>query len=1011
MRLQVLKFSSIRKDETTSLEDLENLEEMTDKNRGDTEIRSCSLDWFLLKTCLSSKLCLRDQLVLSFGFVSTISLLVVFLTAILTIFQAGKEVRNISRHNLEQWLETKLELKSRFLAETMEQKIRNWESLIAIVQEATRDRFRGYPDFPGYDGDSTVPFVDHLSKKNTYPLKRYTKIPIDWKIPEYPSQALENELTQGGRNDWIKGRSSAMTCSIKFQGACNPNETNKTAPTYLEGCVDDNNDIDIGGKISPTNTFHLIHDKASDYCEAFFRPLWEYHEDVLSINTLFFNDGAGAMIDFPAVEADGNDKYISDGCDWMWQRNPLDVTKNIGREEEIARCHAQGQLVSMREFNPNEKKSFSLQALDPDSYLVFGPNKNSWQGHQIELIMAGAVYDSMTKSLIGVVQILLDTRKLSQMMQDLRISESSEVLLVRFDNHGTVVASTKTLISRQILNVSQLGIGIDDEAYLSLKQVFDGVLEKESYDPSKYHRMIFLESSQISVSLVPLPPTHYDPKYKPYFMVLSTTADTSILESQISLHGKVNARVNSLVLGTIIVGLVCLVVVISIVLVVSLFLTKPLEWIRRIGNQLMYNFGDFDLGDILKEDVSRWGRFSPRTEIKDFVVEFQSLVMRFSGEGVAKLWKQSILEVKNPFSCHHFDFLYLERMRAEFKYQYSPLSSTSIITSWSPNSSLSYIHLGGNVKEKLNFEAEDGGNVLDTLRNRDEKYRTIRSPLFWWIAGSITLPLLLGMISICAIVSKELYSFFPEVREEIEKKFVKLEKISLKEFASLRSAYASEIMFSPCRNLFLLTRVTDWILSGAINISTPSTKVSMAAEECKKFPEGRCDYFNNPKRAVCSCEWHDLRNTTCFHYPRGVRDLQLVFVEGLMEDVWPDGERNLTSFPRIANSPETTSFWPNMSSILRFKKRNSHLSHTSTYERMQIIAATSVIQIPLYNYCSGSTKFNKQLSSYIAFEADGLFGGYSGCEHAYPDLSKFKSSKENNAAKINEKLCPVGKFG
>jgi hypothetical protein len=137
------------------------------------------------------------------------------------------------------------------------------------------------------------------------------------------------------------------------------------------------------------------------------------------------------------------------------------------------------------------------------------------------------------------------------------------------------------------------------------------------------------------------------------------------------------------------------------------------------------------------------------------------------------------------------------------------------------------------------------------------------------------------MLTICVLISLELYLFFPELWKEIEETYVDLEKVSLKEFAILRAAYASEVMFASSRDLYLLTRVTGWLLSGAITLSQSTTKVAMAVEKCKVFPAGLGDYLKNPEKAVCSCDWNDPRNLTCFQYSEDTRDLQRVFFEGL----------------------------------------------------------------------------------------------------------------------------------
>ena len=67
-----------------------------------TKRKDGRLDACLYRSCLHPKLSLRNQLFLSFGLVSTLSLGVLIVTAFLTIQQAGQHVKQLSRENLEQ---------------------------------------------------------------------------------------------------------------------------------------------------------------------------------------------------------------------------------------------------------------------------------------------------------------------------------------------------------------------------------------------------------------------------------------------------------------------------------------------------------------------------------------------------------------------------------------------------------------------------------------------------------------------------------------------------------------------------------------------------------------------------------------------------------------------------------------------------------------------------------------------------------------------------------------------
>jgi hypothetical protein len=120
--------------------------------------------------------------------------------------------------------------------------------------------------------------------------------------------------------------------------------------------------------------------------------------------------------------------------------------------------------------------------------------------------MTGAVFDTITKSLIGIIEIDLDTQKISQMINDFRISVSSDLTILRFDKIGTVVASSRMKSTSRLLKVTQLDIGVDDAAYLALRHYFLTFSQTDQYDKVKLHRTLFQKGVYISASLVPSPP-------------------------------------------------------------------------------------------------------------------------------------------------------------------------------------------------------------------------------------------------------------------------------------------------------------------------------------------------------------------------------------------------------------------------------------------------------------------------------------------------------------------------
>ena len=974
--------------------------------------RPHSVDGCLLRTCLRPKYSLRKQLLLSFGCVSVVSLGFAMITAIITALLAGEEVKNVSKTNLEHWAEGKLKLKSRYLAETVDQKLQNWESTAAIIRETTRERFSGYPDHSGYEDDSAVPFLDSVTGQNIYPLNGSSSMPIDWQIPDKNADAeVEDELAQG-RTDWFNTRTSALSCAIMFQGACDPDETDPSVHSYFEGCTEAHNDISTGGVVAPTDTLRLIHAKSSDYCQAVFRPLWEYHDDVKQVHMFFFNSGAGADIDYPAVELDGTQSYISAGCEWMREKNPLsDKNKTFGTEEEIARCHLEGEVVSVREYNVNERPFFSKQARAPDRAQITGPFENAWLKGDYVLHLSRAVYDRLTNEFIGVVSFTLNVDRIADSIDTLGITGSSDVAVVRWDEKGTVVASDKWDRATDIKFVSDIGIGVDTDTFDELKKTFDENYE-ENYDRSKAHSAIYVNGRFISSSPVPIPPKDYDPTYEPQFMVISSVRREQVLAGVDDLDVRVDVEVSKLIQKTLIVGLAGLVTVATFILIVSLFLTKPLEWMNKVGDQIVNDFGGSSAKK-LEENQPRWVRFSPKTEITDLVAQFRSMVRKFSGEGTAKLSRRKCTKIRNPFTLEsNFRGLYGGRSCGGFKYKYDDGAVASPLTLGRVNRRSTRIHWGHNIRGGSDSESVTfASNLQLSLNDAKDMKNLLRSPLFWWIVGSITIPLLLGMIAISVLVATNLSLSFPDMTDAVEEVYMNLEKVSLEGFARLRAAYASQMMFAPTRDLYLLTRVTGWLLFGALQHSDSYTDIATAADSCKFSEEGTCDYFADKNKSVCDCEWDDQWGRECYQYPAiDTRSLQRLYFEAQSDDASPNGDRNSTSFPRVASTPNTTSFWPDMNSVPGTEKGAAAGGHETTYDRLRVLSATSMIQIPLYNYGRG-TRFNRPLGTYISLEADGMFGGYDGCSPLHVELSHWQSNEVNNAAGVNAALCPFGKYG
>lgn len=301
-------------------------------------------------------------------------------------------------------------------------------------------------------------------------------------------------------------------------------------------------------------------------------------------------------------------------------------------------------------------------------------------------------------------------------------------------------------------------------------------------------------------------------------------------------------------------------------------------------------------------------------------------------------------------------------------------------------------HFGQNIKSPNAAEANTDAMSHMTLKNKDQM---ISSPLFRWIVASITTPLIVTMIVISALVTYEITQLFPTLVLDVQEAFIGLETQALATTAILRASFAGEVMDHAIRDLHLLMRVSSWMLFGALlSADRRFPEVHTGAEECKVYPnDGSCPLMTNRFVSMCDCQWNDKWDVQCYDYKTGdhhhheaemkpTRYYQHPFFEGLRQDVWPNGDRNSTTFPQVATSPQTTEWWSDIDSLPGANKGNLAKGYATTYDRVRMLSTLQVLQMPLYNY-GALARAGRPLATYIGFESDGMFSGYAGCNHGH----------------------------
>lgn len=984
-----------------------------------------SLNKCLHRTCLHPKLSLKHQLFLSFGLVTTLSLFFVMTTSILTVRAAGDHVKSLSRRNLEHWSQENVRVSSRILAETLTKDLGHVLSLTAILVETTKDRFVGYPDDPGYADDSLVPFRDMVSGRNIYPLKASAPLPLEWELePTVITDKNAKEHLGFLRSEWyLKDDLSTATANLRMQGACDPNETDPSEKRYYANCTDANNDVSVGGVVNPTGTMDLIHKKVSDYATAILKPLYEAHFVVKIVGIFFANSGAGAVVAYPAITADGSASYISSGCDWLREPNPMDPmnkTRSIGSEEMIARCRPAGTKVFNRDFNPLERDWCREQALDPGKPHLFGPYKDAFT-HDLWLFAFGqAVYDRVTNEFIACTLADVPIDHVGKGINIFEITNTSEIVLLRWESDGTVTASEKQNPSYATSNAT---LTVDDELFSEMKQRFTLSYEQDGNRSSYTYDPVFITGGKVFASYpVPVPPKTYDPDYVPEFAIILAVEGAEVFAEVNDLDDVVEKEMLEMIQNILIAGSVGLVTVILCIYVVSLHLTRPTEWMHNVSDQIVQNVGSPDTD--INFEQSAWLRFSPRTEITLLVQQFQNMVERFSGLGTAKLHTHKVVEIKNPFVLHDkFESLYSKRENQSFKHTYQS-GNQHENTNGGRAGNVDRLHWGPNF-----HSIEDDSTYASSLHQEldlvDGNEKIAASPLFWWILGAIAFPLLITMITISAYVTWNISNELPRLVVAVEGAFVGLNERSLYTLAKARAVFSARVISPSFRDVHLMSRIAGWLFFGGLQKANSVTAMTTASEECKKIPFPRkdpdhgCPYVQNLSNTPCDCKWKrngDSESTQCFDYDQDYdqdsRYLQQLWWFGSKQDAWPNGDVNFTSYPDVATSAANTSWWSDWNAVpgaeLGFNATNSN----TIYEILLSLSAMSMVQIPIFNYQNGRRNTGT-LGTYTAFEDSGLYSGYTGCadDILHPYASQFQSNNDTAADVINSTLCPLGKYG
>ena len=663
----------------------------------------------------------------------------------------------------------------------------------------------------------------------------------------------------------------------------------------------------------------------------------------------------------------------------------------------------------------------------------------------------------------------------NELIRSVSFDSNTTFAVTRLD--GTLVAGGDIDIQTRntTLNIVDTGF-VDQSTFDRLaadrfweKDVWDGVIVQKSIEKN----FMTINGQIVAGFPLPLPPDSYDKDYVPDFYIFVTAALSDAVVLVDRIDQAINNEVADLIMTSILVGLGGLVVFLVVVVCVSHTLTQPLTWIEstawKIVNHADKRVSDEPVvSDVPNENGNPLVRCSPKTEIGDLVTEFQVMIRGFSGSGASRVAPQEKKPIKN-FVTWKDDFKQFyklnqtmeERIKEEMsqkaqlygrritsgKRSRNPSSNgptaSEIIASMSECSQVSEedsTFRSSVMSQSHNPHKQFGRTDSSTLFKRpltrtnlgtnlplhgsfeipsssEDRVHVSRSSLFRWVLCAIVLPLVLTNVVIAGIVASNFVSSFPFAIEKADAFAVGLGIDYLRVSGRLQSLYGAQALAGSMRDLHLLTRITSWLLFGAVLRSEafPDVEIPMV-EECKAYgPEEVCPFDADPSRSPCDCAWNDPWGRKCDDFAVQSRSLQRMWFLGQARDADTEtGARfNIQGFPEFDFNPVSTKWWTDANDMPGAEKGLNASGYETTYDRLRVSSAVQGIVMPLYNYhsLSGFNGPRTSASSYVAFEADGGYLGYAGCNYDASRYASFVSSDENGAYLVSPNLCPLGKYG
>ncbi|KAG7350669.1 hypothetical protein IV203_010029 [Nitzschia inconspicua] len=642
----------------------------------------------LQATCLSPKKSLRTQLFSSFGLAAFLSLFVMVVSSCIAIVTSGEDVKRYARDLMTQQVQERLIRSGELVAEKYSSRIASVEGTLQLLVEAVRDRIVGYPSEEGWEDARHVPFRDYYydidpstRQEFAYPLAQ-PPVPLDWSVERERNSPFSDSRILA----FPEMLFSTECAAYHFPGTCDP-----TSGENSLLCFEQNNNVTTGG-IFPSVTHEGLF-KATGDISVFMKPLYEADPELLNLQVLFYNDGAGSTLKFPAGPVIPLTRtYVSQGCDWITElQNPY-TGKNFGTPEDAAKCRS-GEVES-RYYNSMETGTAEfilkngLTASKTATSVDDAITGVAWQGalaasdNRTAILRAGkAIYDRKTNELIGFATADLLEELLSQYLKNRVLNVDADVYVVRYDTGSifSVSPNAEYTVFEKLDVHEQIKTEMDQQLDNYLRNLKATAAEGQQDNIDQPTFLAPLPSGDIiTASFLPVPPKSFFEAelYKPVAFVVQRMP-VDVFRVVDDVENDIDRGIRRALFLSVSLGIGGLLLILAILGRMSAILTSPLTFITRIANQVINNalidedesltmkriHSDIE-GQARHENmvISHYtaSRCTPKTEVNSLVEEFQKMIKGFSGDGASNVAEPPLFQVRNELVWHSdFSKLYI----------------------------------------------------------------------------------------------------------------------------------------------------------------------------------------------------------------------------------------------------------------------------------------------------------------------------------------------------------------